>query len=780
MADINKMSLDKIYNEMQKLKIFPNDLINITTSFHDYVELAEYYKKDEDTWEFIKKHEKFIDKEKLVFLLTYASRMYIILSENLVDSNKWKLEAAYENGLKLLNGKKRSFSILSYSDGIGSIDFVGTVNDLKSDNSKKNKSLEELNQMAFQGIDKYSIIFGFIDEFSPCVCNSRENAEMFTRVLRQNCKNQIKKFEEDGGEENEDFYVELYSRYIMDYLIRFPKEFNMEKIMLLSAWRMKNAMEDEPDKLDEEEKEIIVKCLKYYKDNIKKVFTISGTIQKSPFSPEIVDFTYSTEEFKKDSMKIINDKYYSDVELEDIKTKILAGQINLADLENPIIFNLLNFKKEEIASLKSNYKNFEILLSLNYINQKEVQKLIKDNNFLLELDTIELLYKKRFIDEKAIYDLYFKGNITLDKMKTIVNEEKYKVDVNTDDLLNYYSDAHQNPEDEEKLDKVKKYGKLVKEIKSENAKKQKEFYDEVVENLYLYYDELDLEELYDLDVLPIQTLIDWDGEERIYKLVENLKLKTEDVSMLIKEDKINIQKMGNSLVKSKASKLEKIKYICDSFSYSCNTQQETEERDRIADSLNDYIEMADFIKEIDENDTTGHGGGRKPVNPVHKKRKCYVSDVLSRWNLFKELDNNCTTEIYADGTTRFDLPNVNGGTVVFEKTLKSQKNQMVPDYAKATYIMSYAEFFKNKSQIEQQVAMSQNGQSTGNIIGINRKTLIDLYESGNADKIIHSPAWGTRIKQMLGAPIISAYGKTKEDRIDSLIKKIEKSRTLMD
>ena len=776
MRDVKKMTLDDIYKNMQNLKLFPYDIVNITKDFSTYINIME--KSNMDTWNFIKKHEDAIDKEKLVYVLTEKAMGYLIQTRGIFDKDRYKVEIAYQNGIKFLSGCKRNFPLVSAKNGRFVIEKVGNISDFNSGPPKKVKN-HELNSMIKGEVEKFTLVFGIIDDFPSFLCSSEENSNIFSNILRYNCSNEIKKQKVNDGEISEEFCMKCYTDEISDYLTRFPKEFDMDKIMLLASFRMKNALENESDKLEDYEKEEIIKCLKYYDKNLKKYISIKGNIQKSPFSPEKVDFQYSTEEFKKDFKKIINDKYYSDSELNEIKSKILNGEINLTDLENSQIYHLIKFDKDEVEKIKSNYQNFDILLKLNDMSKEEAQEIIQKNGFSINYKTIKILVSKRFISEKDIMEMYLNENISLNTMIDIIDDGNYNVEVTSQELLKKYEEFLEEREDDKKLARLKRYGKLSKEINSKGVKKQEDFYEEIIEELYSNNDDIDLDELYDLDVLPIQTLIDWDGEERIYKLVENLKLKTEDVENLIKEDKLTIQKMGNALVKSKFSKLDKINYICDSFSYPCSNQQENEERDIVADTLSQYVELGDKIKEVKEEITPGNGGHRNPANHTIKRKK-YVSDVLARWRLFKELDNNCKITGYFDGTTRFDLPNVNGGTVVFEKTLKLVVDQMIPDYAKATYVMSYSDYIKNRAKIEQQVSTSNNSQTSSNGLGINRKTLIDMYNKGQADKIIHSPAWGKKVKEKLGNHSISLYGRSKEDRIDSLIKKIEKSRTLID
>lgn len=782
MTDINNMSLDEICREMKNLKLFPHDIINISKDFSIYVSFMEKYK--EDTWDFIKKHEDKIDKEKLVYVLTNAAKDYLIASKNFKNPNKLKIQKAYETGLKLLNGIKRTFPTVIAKDGKFVFEAVGSVNDLKLDNRQKNEAQNyELKKMEESGVDRYTLVFGVIDEFSSCVCKSNENADTFSRILRYNCKKVIKKYKMKGVEENEEFYIDTYVSEIRDYLKRFPKEFNMEKIMLLSAWRMKNSLENESEKLKEDEIKDIIKCMKYYNENIKKNISIKETIQKSVFGPEIGEIQYSTEELREDFKKVIGDKYYSDIELEDIKSKILNGESNLSDLENPQIYNLINFTNEEVNNIKSNYQNFDVLLKLNHISKEEAKEIIQKNRFSIGYETIKILASKRFISENDIKEMYLNGNISTSTMEEIVNDTRFNIEITCQELLNKYEEFLESREDDVKLTRVKKYGKLAKKINSKDPKMEEEFYGEIIDKLYSNRDELDLDELYDLEILPIQTLIDWDGEERIYKLIENLKLKSEDIVQLLKRDILNIQKMGNALVKSKSSKIEKIKYICDSFSYQCNTKEEADEQAINAESLTQYVEMSNIIKDVDENAflERGQSEHKKTIKLGNgKKRKEYVSDIISRWNLFKELDDNCTVEMYNDGTTKFELPNVNGGTVVFEKTLKMKDDVMVPDYAKATYIMSYSDYIKNRPRIEQQAYTSKDSKTSDVVLGINRKTLVSMYNCHQADKIIHSPAWGKRVKEKLGGSIINLYGEQKENRIDSLINKIEKSRTLID
>ena len=88
----------------------------------------------------------------------------------------------------------------------------------------------------------------------------------------------------------------------------------------------------------------------------------------------------------------------------------------------------------------------------------------------------------------------------------------------------------------------------------------------------------------------------------------------------------------------------------------------------------------------------------------------------------------------------------------------------VSAYASATYIMETEEFFRNLSSLIIDGA-------------INRTALRELSEEEKATKIIHSSAWGNKIKEYFGIDAENErYTEAEIEEIDRAIENVEKSK----
>ena len=132
--------------------------------------------------------------------------------------------------------------------------------------------------------------------------------------------------------------------------------------------------------------------------------------------------------------------------------------------------------------------------------------------------------------------------------------------------MNYYVNRE---EDSEKERDFERYALLFRElhIKEKSSEEQLQIADEIMEELYKTESdyEVDLKNLYKDSLLPIQTLIDWNGEQMIYDLIKNHSLKPKDARELLMTGTLNLDKTYQALVVSNLSDEEKLNFIFSSF-----------------------------------------------------------------------------------------------------------------------------------------------------------------------------------------------------------------------
>lgn len=786
MAKLNKMTIKEILNEVgtlvvpEQLLVIVNDLETFTLSLIE----SDIKLQELDIQSFLLSNSDNINKEKLVYVI--ASNLKTAIREN---SNKvldsfgqlsYKIMGEkYNKCLELLKGSKVEIPMFKQEDGLITIQQFNTLNYLLNDENKIDEELKARNIQAIENIEKEMLLenllsFGSLDEFEEFICYNKENGPIFKYIITNNAdklvKAHIQKQKAEGKKPDDTEELEFFAllEQTRENIGKFPEKFDMDKLMLVSAYHVKNILDSSENvEMSADYEKICVDILKLANENIiNRKAKISGNI-KLKVHEDKKHIQYSVKNLEEDVSRIVGDKYFSKEALFEIREKLLSGELSVGDMKNRELIDLLKFTSNEKKKLiEVNPDNFDNLVLLNRLEKDEIKDAINHmENIKFEGVMVDYLYVKDNIEDSDVVKLYMNNNIDLAKIIDMDKMFDIQSEITVEQLMEYYSEMK---EDGEKAKDFDRYSLLFRElkIKGKTPEEQNEVAEQIMEELYKTdsdYDK-DLKKLYKSNLLPIRTLIDWNGEQMIYDLIKNNSLRPRDAKDLLMTGELNVAKAYNALRDSNLSDAEKMNFIFSSFDGVGKTQEQIQAQNDARMYLIQAINISEETINIEKSNTThmprAKGGAKA-------KRNQYVTDPVHRWQLFSEMDEDCVSDAYSDGTVIFTLPNVNNGTVIIEKLFKRTKDEVKINYGSATYIMSQEEFYNNRKNIEQ-------NQS------INRRALIQMQENGSADKLIHSSGWGKNLKKNLDISQENNYNEEKIKRIDNLIENIEKARELID
>ena len=290
-----------------------------------------------------------------------------------------------------------------------------------------------------------------------------------------------------------------------------------------------------------------------------------------------------------------------------------------------------------------------------------------------------------------------------------------------------------------------------------DEKKKEEIDNATFQFISSFEDDIDsekLEGLYQYGIISLEAAADWGVN--LNQMLANNNIKPTDLKGLYKQGTITIDAIKNVLINGALPYEEKLDLIYSTF------DGESEEEYNIREELVDLLDTGEEYKA--EGETTTR---RKKGETTSKSRE-FVSDPHARWKLISLLDKEYSKKFLPtgcevmDGHRVFLLPNID--KIVIEKMHERRHGRKVSAYASATYIMETEEFFRNLSSLIIDGA-------------INRTALRELSEEEKATKIIHSSAWGNKIKEYFGIDAENErYTEAEIEEIDRAIENVEKSK----
>lgn len=787
--NLNKMTIIDIINKIGVF-ITPEQLQSIVkyrAEFLHSMEDSNVNMKNINVENFLINNSNNINKEKLVYFTTTSLLTQMKDLELKLHQNRNSLDIMYfetlqgnlKNCKELLENAKFEIPILRQDDnGIYVIDKIKTSDELLHNKVKKDDLLKEKNLNRLHEIEndlelKAFISIGSLDDFEEFTALYKPNGSDFKFVILHNTTRKVDQFVEENvlknnipsaNEINEYKFSEFMSE-INKIIYQFPEKIDIDKFLLVSAYRAKKLIEINDNK---NEKYFLTEIMKVASRHIEdKKSKISGLIriEDDKYSRKI---EYSAKKLNDDMSKIANGIYFPDDVISQTKKSILTGEIeignNVAVSEELIkLLKLSGKEKRELINLKS--ENFQYLVMLNALSVDEVKDIINEGKEEIKLDALftDFMYHNKMIDKNDMIQLYMKNNINFHNFINLNELTEIKYQITVEELMQYYFEMKENNNDAKKF---YRYSLIFRELKlKDKTTEEIDFIsNQMMEELYKRdseYDE-DLKALYKESLLPIRTLIDWNGDEMIYDLMRENLLKQHDAKTLLLNGKLDITKISNILNESDLSDGEKVNFIFGSFNGSGKNEEENKilanARIELMQSLNGRI--GQVVEKAQTHGTRVKGNGTSSYNK-------YIVDPQLRWQFLSSLDETCdSSRMYSRTTSVFILPNVNNGIVIIEKLFKNTSDGTIYNYGDATFVMKSEDFYDNEEEIIQNHKVVKG-------------VLTDMTEEGKAKRIVHGPSWGKNIAEYANVSLENGYSQDKIEQIDELIERIRVERDLI-
>ena len=438
------------------------------------------------------------------------------------------------------------------------------------------------------------------------------------------------------------------------------------------------------------------------------------------------------------------------------------------ELSNDMLTNLYRDNAINLNVLQG-YGGVELVESLyqnGNIHNTDILKVIEMIDVQLNEGELIQYYTEGIMTSGNMIELYLKGKIELEQLKKI-NEElegtPLENDLSDSELLALYQTQKKTKKREDSI-LYKKYGLLFQTLKlakmEENEKHALE--EKIVSENGDWLHPEDLKELYKMNILSMETVQKYGGQEEIDELIISGELKTSDTKKLFADSsEEKLTELEAILKNSQMKDIQKLILIYSTF------DDNKEMRDRLVNYLGAHA-----------TDVKGENTGEKREESKGKIKDTgereTVTDPYERWRLFSLLDENYTKE-YVDGYVMVGLPKLQ--KTVIEKMLKEKNGKTIPARGVATFSMGIDKFEEIKDEI-----ITPNER-----LDISKVRKI-VKENENMDKTTHHPpvvgkdgreitSWGKRIlNRLVGEQLKEIYTQEEVEEIEECLKRIEASR----
>ena len=793
--DVNQMSIREIINEFG-LGINNDELFSVISDVNEFFRRGHYVGEKVNVEDFLLENEDIIDKEKLMFFEIVDIETNVVSYKNLAESSMNQMSGIGNNlyarsqkesdkhlrklkdAYALMKDSKVEIPISQYrEDGKVEIEGFYLLHDilvkkrakLKESNRQNKKNSRIFDEMEKQGLAEMIMTLIDNEDLPQFLCQYKANGEVFNYVIQQRIQQELAKQENinKSQEDKQSITIDEKINTMLELVKKFPEKFDVDSMLLIVAYRAKKMLEiDNKIKEDVDAHQLCTEVMEFAQEHIENRKTkIDGTIFENAMQGE-VQVNYKFKNLEEDVSRIVNGIYFSKEDLIQMRQELFSGELEFGASSREFI-ELLNLTKEEKGDIvKANPNNLEAFVMQGMLDKTEVKNILENMEEGSELPNrvLDCLCCDELVENRDFVDLYMRKQINLKQVCRLHDFYNLQSQVTVDELMQYYENRGQTEEQE--ID-FEKYALLFREIRLKNSEEEEkqQIAEQIMEKLYETerdYD-ADLKNLYGANLLPIRTLIDWNGEKMIYDLIEDASIKPKDAKELLMTGELDVPKAYQALKGSELSDAEKLNFIFSSFDGVGNTPEEIKAQNEARMYL---IQAMDISKDfVDYSETkTSHVARQK--SETKQKANRYVSDPVYRWQLFSKIDENCDSKPFADGSVVFILPNVGNGMAVVEKLFKSTQKGTQINYGSATYCMSEEEYLNYKDEIEREEK-------------INRRALVQMHKDEKASRAVHSKAWGKDLKKMLGLSAENGYTPEKMAEIDSLIQQIENSKELV-
>ena len=523
---------------------------------------------------------------------------------------------------------------------------------------------------------------------------------------------------------------------------------DVDKVLLLANSVFYNKYGDKLDNFTEEE----ARELKEFTEKIGTLLENKKVAIESPRFNRIISYTDIDEWVKTLNKHYIGGKFYTDNEILALANDIVNGRTDVSVLSKEVFDEVMQFTTEEIGYIiESSPESLQFLLENGYIDEKTALEAIDKQEEVLPKELI-YAYQQSLLTNEKIAELLDKQVITFEDIYVLkeneVEDKPLDTVVSNKKLIELYFDK-------DRIQEFEEYRRLYKLLKLEgkSLQEQKENADLLIEESMDLLEEDKMYDLYHMGLIPVDTAIEFVGQEALIKAFASGELKPNDSKRLYDEGVITIQMIREVLKDRGIDDGQKLVLIYSTFP----DREDVKTRAKLLDYLND---ASDNFK----GPTKGQRKKKEPEkNTTFTPQNKFVTDPCSRWKLISALDKEYSQEYLEDGHLITYLSNEE--KYIIEKLFDKHRR---PAYGAATYILDERTFKENRDKIIQE-----------NKINKNELVALRKQESSSVKKIIHT-GWGNAILKYFDVKESKKYTREQCRVIQSLVEEVEESRRPID
>ena len=441
------------------------------------------------------------------------------------------------------------------------------------------------------------------------------------------------------------------------------------------------------------------------------------------------------------------------------------------DLSDEMLTNLYSDYVISMDVLES-YGDKELVIEAfeqGKLHEKDMKEAILRYPIPLEEQQIYQYYQQNILIPRDILTLYINDRINLDTIKRIneklPEEQNIKCELREEELANLYQNAKKEKKRKNtNLDatmKYKRYGLIYQTLERANLDEREKLVSDkkILEHIHNVMPE-DIMELYKDNLLTLDSVLEYGGNEFVKTLALQGDLRTNDARSYFEteETNVNIKELLQNPDMDEAEKL-----ILIYTTYGDNKKK----REELVDYLSAYATDIKGESITQKGEGKGKEGDRKTV-----------TDPYERWKLFTLLDKNYSRK-YVGGYLVVKLHNMQ--KVIIEKMYEKKNGKNTPAYGTATFTLDADEYEK----LEKEFVMDKK-------FNIAKVRKIAKENPEQIAKITHHPpvldengnernSWGKRIlENIYGNELENIYTKEEIAKIEECMKAIETSRQDLD
>ena len=359
------------------------------------------------------------------------------------------------------------------------------------------------------------------------------------------------------------------------------------------------------------------------------------------------------------------------------------------ELSNEMLINLYSDNLIDLNVLES-YGEKELVeevFNQGKIKEEDIRKAIINYPISLNGEEFYQYYQKGILTPKDLLNLYVSDRINLNTIEKIneklPEEEKIDLQLKEQELAKLYQESKKERkyknDSQEKTRKYKRYALIYHSLKREGLNEKILLDKQILENIPNFTQE-DIIELYKNNLLTLETILTYGGDDLAKKLVKEGVLKTNDARTYFKSKQTD-EEIKEILENPEIDETEKMILIYTTYG------DDKDERDNLIKYLSAHA-----------TDIKGEKTGQKKDGENKNPSKKTVTDPYERWKLFSLLDPNYSKK-YVGGYLIVKLHNTQ--KVIIEKMYEKKNKEIIPAYGTATFTLDIDEYEKIENELVQ-------------------------------------------------------------------------------